>query len=320
MSFNFIASGMRTLAIEQQAIAQVQLSSSFADACELLLNCAGKVVTMGVGKSGHIARKISSTLASTGTQAFFVHPAEASHGDLGMLSAEDVVLLFSHSGHSAELLALLPLFKRMGVATIAISGIANSPIATSANVHINVAVSKEACPLDLAPTASTTATLAVGDALAIALLEARGFNRDDFAFSHPGGSLGRKLLIKLSDIMHTGADLPQVPIDAHLTTALLAMTAKGLGTVCVVDDDGRLQGIYTDGDLRRTIDSGYDLQSTKISQVMTTNPHTMPAAALAAEAATLMESKKINAVVALDKDGRIAGIANMHDLLRAQVV
>ena len=320
MSFNFIASGMRTLAIEQQAIAQVQLSSSFADACELLLNCSGKVVTMGVGKSGHIARKISSTLASTGTQAFFVHPAEASHGDLGMLSAEDVVLLFSHSGRSAELLALLPLFKRMGVATIAISGIANSPIATSANVHINVAVSKEACPLDLAPTASTTATLAVGDALAIALLEARGFNRDDFAFSHPGGSLGRKLLIKLSDIMHTGADLPQVPIDAHLTTALLAMTAKGLGTVCVVDDDGRLQGIYTDGDLRRTIDSGYDLQSTKISQVMTNNPHTMPAAALAAEAATLMESKKINAVVALDKDGRIAGIANMHDLLRAQVV
>ena len=320
MSFNFIASGMRTLAIEQQAIAQVQLSSSFADACELLLNCSGKVVTMGVGKSGHIARKISSTLASTGTQAFFVHPAEASHGDLGMLSAEDVVLLFSHSGHSAELLALLPLFKRMGVATVAISGIASSPIATSANVHINVAVSKEACPLDLAPTASTTATLAVGDALAIALLEARGFNRDDFAFSHPGGSLGRKLLIKLSDIMHTGADLPQVPIDAHLTTALLAMTAKGLGTVCVVDDDGRLQGIYTDGDLRRTIDSGYDLQSTKISQVMTTNPHTMPAAALAAEAATLMESKKINAVVALDKDGRIAGIANMHDLLRAQVV
>ena len=320
MSFNFIASGMRTLAIEQQAIAQVQLSSSFADACELLLNCSGKVVTMGVGKSGHIARKISSTLASTGTQAFFVHPAEASHGDLGMLSAEDVVLLFSHSGRSAELLALLPLFKRMGVATIAISGIANSPIATSANVHINVAVSKEACPLDLAPTASTTATLAVGDALAIALLEARGFNHDDFAFSHPGGSLGRKLLIKLSDIMHTGADLPQVPIDAHLTTALLAMTAKGLGTVCVVDDDGRLQGIYTDGDLRRTIDSGYDLQSTKISQVMTTNPHTMPAAALAAEAATLMESKKINAVVALDKDGRIAGIANMHDLLRAQVV
>ena len=320
MSFNFIASGMRTLAIEQQAIAQVQLDSSFNDACQLLLNCAGKVVTMGVGKSGHIARKISSTLASTGTQAFFVHPAEASHGDLGMLSAADVVLLFSHSGRSAELLALLPLFKRMGVATIALSGVASSPMATSADVHINVAVSKEACPLDLAPTASTTATLAVGDALAIALLEARGFNRDDFAFSHPGGSLGRRLLVKMSDVMHSGADLPQVTADAPLTAALLEMTEKGLGTVCVLDVAGRLQGIYTDGDLRRTIDSGYDLQSTKISQVMTTNPQTIAATALAAEAATLMENKKINAVVALDSAGRVAGLANMHDLLRAQIV
>ena len=320
MSFNFIASGMRTLAIEQQAIAQVQLGASFADACELLLNCAGKVVTIGVGKSGHIARKISSTLASTGTQAFFVHPAEASHGDLGMLSAEDVVLLFSHSGRSSELLALLPPLKRMGVRTIAISGVASSPMATSSDVHINVAVSKEACPLNLAPTASTTATLAVGDALAIALLEARGFNRDDFAFSHPGGSLGRRLLVKLSDVMHSGAGLPQVTPEAPLTAALLEMTEKGLGTVCVLDDNGRLQGIYTDGDLRRTIDSGYDLQSTKIAQVMTINPQTIPATALAAEAATLMESKKINAVVALDEGGRVAGIANMHDLLRAQIV
>ena len=320
MSFNFIASGMRTLAIEQQAIAQVQLDTSFAEACQLLLNCAGKVVTMGVGKSGHIARKISSTLASTGTKSFFVHPAEASHGDLGMLSAEDVVLLFSHSGRSAELLALLPVFKRMGVATIAISGVASSPMATSSDIHINIAVSKEACPLDLAPTASTTATLAVGDALAIALLEARGFNRDDFAFSHPGGSLGRRLLVKLSDVMHSGADLPQVAAEAPLTAALLEMTEKGLGTVCVIDADGRLQGIYTDGDLRRTIDSGYDLPSTKISQVMTANPQTMPAAALAAEAATIMQSKKINAVVALDDDGRVVGVANMHDLLRAQIV
>ena len=320
MSFNFVASGMRTLAIEQQAIAQLQLDASFANACQLILNCAGKVVTMGVGKSGHIARKISSTLASTGTQAFFVHPAEASHGDLGMLSAEDVVLLFSHSGRSAELLALLPLFKRMGVTTIALSGAASSPMATSSDVHINIAVGKEACPLDLAPTASTTATLAVGDALAIALLEARGFNRDDFALSHPGGSLGRRLLVKLSDVMHSGGNLPQVAADASLTAALLEMTEKGLGTVCVLDADGRLQGIYTDGDLRRTIDSGYDLQSTKISQVMTANPQTMPAAALAAEAATLMEGKKINAVVALDGDGRVVGVANMHDLLRAQIV
>ena len=320
MSFNFIASGMRTLAIEQQAIAQVQLDTSFAEACQLLLNCAGKVVTMGVGKSGHIARKISSTLASTGTKSFFVHPAEASHGDLGMLSAEDLVLLFSHSGRSAELLALLPIFKRMGVGTIAISGVASSPMATSSDIHINIAVSKEACPLDLAPTASTTATLAVGDALAIALLEARGFNRDDFAFSHPGGSLGRRLLVKLSDVMHSGADLPQVATEAPLTAALLEMTEKGLGTVCVIDADGRLQGIYTDGDLRRTIDSGYDLPRTKISQVMTANPQTMPAAALAAEAATLMQSKKINAVVALDDDGRVVGVANMHDLLRAQIV
>ena len=320
MSFNFIASGMRTLAIEQQAIAQVQLGDSFANACELILNCAGKVVTMGVGKSGHIARKISSTLASTGTQAFFVHPVEASHGDLGMLSSEDVVLLFSHSGRSAELLALLPLLKRMGVGTVAFSGSADSPLVTSSDIHINVAVEKEACPLDLAPTATTTATLAVGDALAIALLEARGFNRDDFAFSHPGGSLGRRLLVKLSDVMHSGAELPRVSADAELTEALLEMTEKGLGTVCVLDDANRLQGIFTDGDLRRTIDSGHDLQSSKIAQVMTSNPHTMLASALAAEAATLMETKKINAVVALDDDGCVVGVANMHDLLRAQIV
>ena len=320
MSFNFIASGMRTLAIEQQAIAQVQLDANFAKACELILNCAGKVVTMGVGKSGHIARKISSTLASTGTQSFFVHPAEASHGDLGMLSSEDVVLLFSHSGRSTELLALLPLLKRMDVCTVAFSGSADSPLVTSSDIHINVAVEKEACPLDLAPTATTTATLAVGDALAIALLEARGFNRDDFAFSHPGGSLGRRLLVKLSDVMHSGAELPRVSAHAGLTEALLEMTEKGLGTVCVLDDGNRLQGIFTDGDLRRTIDSGHDLQSTKIARVMTSNPHTMPASSLAAEAATLMEIKKINAVVALDDDGCVVGVANMHDLLRAQIV
>ena len=204
--------------------------------------------------------------------------------------------------------------------TVAFSGSADSPLVTSSDIHINVAVEKEACPLDLAPTATTTATLAVGDALAIALLEARGFNRDDFALSHPGGSLGRRLLVKLSDVMHSGAELPRVSADAELTEALLEMTEKGLGTVCVLDDANRLQGIFTDGDLRRTIDSGHDLQSSKIAQVMTSNPHTMLASALAAEAATLMETKKINAVVALDDDGCVVGVANMHDLLRAQIV
>ena len=286
----------------------------------MMLNCRGKIITMGIGKSGHVAGKVAATLASTGSAAFFVHPAEASHGDLGMISAQDVLVLFSHSGASEEILALMPLIKRMGWPTIALTGASESAIAQRADVHIHIRIDQEACPLDLAPSASTTAALAMGDALAIALLEARGFNRDDFARSHPGGRLGRRLLVKISDLMHTGADLPLVSSDTLIPQALLVMTEKKLGLACVVDAAGKLVGIYTDGDLRRSIDSGCDLNSTHIDSVMTPNPQTIASSALAVEAVALMEAKSINAVVSLDESGRVQGVLNMLDLLRARVV
>ena len=320
MSFDFISSGKRTLTIEQQAIAGLELDTSFTQACELMLSCRGKIITMGIGKSGHVAGKVAATLASTGSAAFFVHPAEASHGDLGMISAQDVLVLFSHSGASEEILALMPLIKRMGWQTIALTGAPDSAIAQRADVHIHIRIDQEACPLDLAPSASTTAALAMGDALAIALLEARGFNRDDFARSHPGGRLGRRLLVKISDLMHTGADLPLVSSDTLVPQALLVMTEKKLGLACVVDAAGKLVGIYTDGDLRRSIDSGCDLNSTRIDSVMTPNPQTIASNALAVEAVALMEAKSINAVVSLDESGRVQGVLNMLDLLRARVV
>ena len=320
MSFDFITSGQRTLTIEQQAIAGLELDISFTQACELMLNCRGKIITMGIGKSGHVAGKVAATLASTGSAAFFVHPAEASHGDLGMISAQDVLVLFSHSGASEEILALMPLIKRMGWPTIALTGASESAIAQRADVHIHIRIDQEACPLDLAPSASTTAALAMGDALAIALLEARGFNRDDFARSHPGGRLGRRLLVKISDLMHTAADLPLVSSDTLIPQALLVMTEKKLGLACVVDAAGKLVGIYTDGDLRRSIDSGCDLNSTRIDSVMTPNPQTIASSALAVEAVALMEAKSINAVVSLDESGRVQGVLNMLDLLRARVV
>ena len=312
----------RVLAIEAAAVAALvdRVDAEFVRAHDLLLHCRGRVVVSGIGKSGHIAAKIASTLASTGTPAFFLHPAEASHGDLGMVTADDVVLAISYSGESNELLALLPVLKRRGIRIVAVSGNPASTLAREADVHLDAAVDKEACPLNLAPTASTTAALALGDALALALLQTRGFSTDDFAESHPGGALGRRLLVRVSDVMHAGQAVPAVGGNVTLADALLEMSRKALGLTAIVDSDGRLTGVFTDGDLRRCLERGIDVRHARAADVMTRNPRTIHKDRLAAEAARSMQDHSVFALLVVDSGGRLVGALNMHDLLRAGVV
>ncbi len=318
-----VDSGRRVFEIERDGLDAVaaRLDGQFSAACRILLACQGRVVCIGMGKSGHIARKIAATFASTGTPAFYVHPGEAGHGDLGMITDRDVVLALSYSGESDEILTLLPVLKRQGNLMIAMTGRAQSTMAREADLHLDVSVPAEACPLALAPTASTTASLAMGDALAVALLEARGFTSEDFARSHPAGALGRRLLLHIADVMHSGDDIPRVGTDATLSDALLEMSRKRLGMTAVVDTDGRLMGLYTDGDLRRSLaDPSTDVRETRIEKLMTRSPVTIDADALAVEAAQLMEAHKINALLVIDGECRVVGALNIHDLLRARVV
>ncbi len=314
--------GIAVLKTEAEAINALigRIDHKFHDACEMILACKGRIVVTGMGKSGHIGNKIAATLASTGTPAFFMHPGEASHGDLGMITGQDLVIALSNSGEVAEIITLLPLLKRLPVPLIALTGNKNSTLAEMADINLDVAVEKEACPLGLAPTSSTTASLAMGDALAIAVLEARGFTEEDFARSHPGGSLGRRLLLRVRDIMHTGERIPVVGRDASLKQALLEMTKKGLGMTAIADESNKLLGIYTDGDLRRTLDSNADIQSAMIRDHMTANCVTIDADLIASSALTLMENNAINALIVKHKDGTILGALNMHDLLRAGIV
>lgn len=298
-----------------------RIGKEFVQACQFMYDCKGRIVVLGMGKSGHIGDKIAATLASTGSPAFFVHPGEASHGDMGMITREDVVLALSNSGETSELLTILPLIKRLGIPLIALTGNPNSTLARAADAHLDVSVEKEACPLGLAPTSSTTAALVMGDALAISLLEKRGFTADDFALSHPGGALGRRLLLHIEDIMHTGDTIPMVTINSTLSEALLEMTKKGLGMTAIVDNDGKMAGIFTDGDLRRVLDHGeVNVHETQIADVMTKNCKTIQPRKLAAETLHMMEEYKINSLIVVDKDNRPIGAMNMHDLLRVGVV
>ena len=321
-STDFLASARRTLELETSALQEVSrhLDHHFNQACELILACQGRVIVTGMGKSGHIANKLAATLASTGTPAFFMHPGEASHGDLGMVTRSDLLLALSNSGETQEVTSLLPLLKRLGIPVISMTGAPSSTLAQEANVHLNVSISREACPLNLAPTSSTTASLALGDALAIALLEARGFGADDFALSHPGGSLGRRLLLRVADIMHTGEAIPSVSAEASLREALLEITRKGLGFTCILDEQKRLLGVYTDGDLRRTLDLAQNLHQLKVADVMTPGGKTINAELLAAEAVHLMEASEINALAVTNSDQQVVGALNMHDLLKAGVI
>ncbi|WP_029133392.1 KpsF/GutQ family sugar-phosphate isomerase [Sedimenticola selenatireducens] len=316
------ALGLAVIHNEASAIQALsdRINGDFAHACGIMLNCEGRIVVTGMGKSGHIGSKIAATLASTGSPAFFVHPGEASHGDLGMITAKDVVLALSNSGETSELLTILPLIKRLGVPLIAMTGNPQSNLAQQADVHIDVSVAQEACPLNLAPTSSTTATLAMGDALAIALLEARGFTEQDFARSHPGGSLGRRLLLMVSDVMVTGEQIPRVSDRASLKDALLEMTRKGLGMTAIIDEQGRLAGIYTDGDLRRTLDRPIDIRNCLITDVMTHGSTTARADMLAAEVLKIMQEKKINSLFIVDDRQIPIGALNMHTLLLAGIV
>ena len=317
-----IQSAQRTIRLELEAIEALlqRINGDFARACELILACKGRVVVVGMGKSGHIGRKIAATLASTGTTAYFVHPGEASHGDMGMITRDDVVLALSNSGSTSEIVTLLPLIKRLGITLISMTGNPASPLAKAAAVNLDAGVSQEACPLNLAPTSSTTVSLVLGDALAIALLEARGFTAEDFAFSHPGGALGRRLLLKVEHVMHQGAELPLVERGTPLREALLEMTRKGLGMTLVAEADGRLAGIFTDGDLRRALDRGVDVRDAGIDALMTVPGKTVRADALAAEALKLMEDHKISALAVVDDNHMPVGALNMHDLLRAGVM
>jgi arabinose-5-phosphate isomerase len=318
-----VRSARAVIATEAAAIAELEprIGAAFVEACRLILACRGRVVVTGMGKSGHVARKIAATLASTGTPAFFVHPGEASHGDLGMIQPDDVVLALSYSGETDELLFILPMIKRQGIPLIAITGRPASSLASQADVHLDGAITNEACPLGLAPTTSTTAALVLGDALAIALLEARGFTSDDFARSHPAGSLGRRLLLRISDVMHSGDDVPRVPPEASLTAALVEMTRKHLGMTAVVDEEQRLLGVFTDGDLRRALDDeGVNLRNATVAGLMTRGPKTIGPDKLAAEAAQLMEKHQIHALLVVDDERRVVGALNIHDLLRARVV
>ena len=314
--------GREVIQLEAEALQTLakRVDGQFAEACRLILACAGRVIVIGMGKSGHIGGKIAATLASTGTPSFFVHPGEASHGDVGMITTPDIVLAISNSGETEEILTILPIIKRMGVKLIALTGGLQSSLARQADAVLNAGVEKEACPHNLAPTASTTAALAIGDALAVALLKSRGFTREDFARAHPAGSLGRRLLLYVSDIMHSGTAIPQVAEGASLREALLEMTGKGLGMTGVVDHQGRLVGIFTDGDLRRALNRSVDIYNAKITEVMTQNPKTTRADRLAAETVQLMRSLKINGLFVVDENNRVLGALNMHDLFRAGVI
>ena len=307
---------------EQAALSALvdRIDNKFVDACNIILECDGRVVVTGMGKSGHIANKIAATLASTGTPAFFVHPGEASHGDLGMITSMDVVIALSNSGETDEIVELLPVIKRLDINLITLTGNPKSTLAKTSNVNIDVSIENEACPLGLAPTSSTTAALAMGDAISIALLEKRGFDEDDFALSHPGGTLGKRLLLRVDDIMHIENEIPKVLQDATLGDALIEMSAKGLGVTAIVNKNNKFLGIFTDGDLRRVIDSGIDFKFSKIKDVMTKNAKRITGDALAASALALMESYSINALVVVDKKEKLCGILNMHDLLRARVI
>jgi len=314
--------GREVLDVEAAAVLALRerIGAPFTRACRLCLACRGRVVVTGMGKSGHVAGKIAATLASTGTPAFFVHPGEASHGDLGMITATDVVLALSNSGETPEILTILPLIKRLGVPLLAMTGRPGSTLAAAADAHLDVGVDKEACPLNLAPTASTTAALAMGDALAVALLNSRGFTQEDFAFSHPGGLLGRRLLLHVRDIMRTGERVPRVAPGVAVTEGLFEISSKGLGMTAVVDGQDRVLGIYTDGDLRRTLDARRDLAATKMDEVMTRGVKTVTGDMLAAEAVRLMETYSITALLVVDADDRVVGAFNVHDLLQAGVM
>ena len=318
---DFTREGREVLSLESRALGQLadRLDAGFSRACELLLACEGRVIVVGMGKSGHIGGKIAATLASTGTPAFFVHPGEASHGDLGMITPGDLVIAISNSGETPEILTLLPIIKRMGIPLIAMTGQAASTLGNNAVECLDTSVDKEACPHNLAPTASTTATLGMGDALAVAVLKSRGFSRDDFARSHPGGTLGRRLLIYVRDVMHTHDDMPLVTSGSQLTTALEEMSAKGLGMTGIVNPEGHLIGIYTDGDVRRSINQSIDVQTTVIDQVMVSDPRSTTADALAAEVVQLMRQHSINGLFAVDSEQRPVGALNALDLMRAGI-
>ena len=317
-----LEAGRRVLEIEARAVHELadRLDANFVRAAEIVFGCKGRVVVSGIGKSGHIARKIASTLASTGTPAFFVHPAEASHGDLGMVTRDDVMIALSNSGESGELLVIVPLIKRMGGKLIAMTGNPNSSLAREADVHLDANVAEEACSLGLAPTASTTAALALGDALAVTLLEARGFGKEDFARSHPGGSLGRRLLTHVHDVMRTGDAIPSVAETASFAEAILEVSRKGMGMTAVTREARRVVGIFTDGDLRRALEKGGDLRAMGLSKLMTTNPRCVRSEQLAAEAAELMEHYKISQLLVLDANQDLVGALNTHDLMRAKVI
>ena len=313
-----LALAANVLDIEARAVDALKsrLNEDFIAACQLCMDTPGRIVVTGMGKSGHVSNKIAATLASTGTPAFFMHPAEASHGDLGMITSQDLLLAISYSGETAEVVTILPIVKRMGARMIAMTGKPQSTMAQAADIHLDISVEEEACPLKLAPTASTTATLAMGDALAVALLEKRGFTAEDFARSHPSGSLGKRLLLRVADVMRTGDRVPSVSSDVTLRDALLEMTDKGLGMTAIVDDDNAIMGIYTDGDLRRTLDKGADIRTTTIREVMHANCTTTSADVLAAEALHLLEENKITSLLVADDNNRLVGALNIHDLFR----
>ncbi|MEI7840340.1 MAG: KpsF/GutQ family sugar-phosphate isomerase [Methylococcaceae bacterium] len=314
--------GLAVIQVEAQAISDLatRIDAHFVAACKVLFSCKGRIVVTGVGKSGHIGGKIAATLASTGTPAFFVHSGEASHGDLGMMTVQDVVLALSNSGETPEILAILPLIKRLNISLIALTGNSNSTLAKFATIHLDVSVKQEACPLGLAPTSSTTAALVMGDALAVSLLEARGFTRDDFAFSHPGGQLGRRLLLRVSDIMHTDSAIPKVSEHTSVSGAILEMTTKKLGMTAIINSENELLGIFTDGDLRRLLGNNLSLPNGEIREVMTQNSKVIHADCLAAEAMQIMQQQKISALCVVDDQQKVCGALNMHDLIRAGIV
>lgn len=320
---SYIELGLAVLKTESEAITALmqRLDQSFHRACDMLLDCEGRIVVTGMGKSGHIGNKIAATLASTGSPAFFMHPGEASHGDLGMITDDDLLIALSNSGETSEITLLLPLLKRLGIPLIALTGKPGSTLARAADIHLDVSVHKEACPMGLAPTSSTTASLAMGDALAIAVLQARGFTEEDFALSHPGGNLGRRLLLRVSDIMHSGDAIPLVPVSSSLSDTLIEMTKKGLGMAGVIDPENRqLLGIYTDGDLRRTFEKMPDIKTAQVGEFMTPDCVTIDADRIASEALKIMHERKINALMVVDENNLVQGALNMHDLLRAGVV
>lgn len=318
----YIESALRTIRMERDAVDMLvaRVDENFSKACEIILQCSGRVVVMGMGKSGHIANKIAATFASTGTPSHFVHPAEASHGDIGMVTDQDVVLALSNSGTTPELVSILPILKRKGVPLITLSGDSKSTLAQTATVNLDTSVEFEACPLGLAPTTSTTVTLVMGDAIALALLEARGFTTEDFAFSHPGGKLGQQLLLKVSDVMHEGSDIPRVNDDTPVSECLLEMTEKKLGMTTIQNQQDELIGIFTDGDLRRYLDKGEDIHTTSIKHIMTSTYKVIGPNALASEAAKLMQDNEIYSLLVLDQEQTLKGIITMHDLLKANVV